>query len=731
VKNSTLQKTIFTLLLINISLLINAAPVIDPIKFTISTQATHVGLNEEFQIDIKASYMYLPSTTVFVFEGSNAFRLKLVLPDGFEQTGGTFSDFVGSELSSTKPYVSYTVKGKFTRNSGDGVFQLLRSHRKADNQSTYIAVSQLSFKPDEGLVAEKEESTARVAATMATLSYIPYLTIAQLRAGVADTASAVFITDDLRHGLFKYNATSKAADDGAMTLLAPGRRYERVYEGAVNVQWFGVVADGTNDQSAAIQKMLDNAKYRTVFFPKGTASYRIKSIRIWSNSSLTFEEGTVVEGMGTLATSQKLMYMYDVSNITIKANGVIFKDQKAKYTSGQHRHIFSMEGVANVVLEGMEANDSGGDGFYVGSGSVRKISENIRLINVSANNNRRQGLSITSIRNIDVVNCRFSNTIGEGPQAGIDIEASTTEQRLEGIRIQNPVTGGNKGPGIVISPGVLAGTGNLIDINITNHIDDGSQYGMLAISVKNTLGGSVTIQNPIWKNAKLNGFVARNWGYRACAVMVLNPTVINCNSNASTSPTASAAFYVHREANDTGDTHIGNIHIINPKITDLRTTKLSTRAFSFKDWNSPNKILNCSITSPVKSGDYFPSYNMIVNSDLVLSDSNRTMVHELGTGNSIADYTYYKPYYTNEKSTMGRNVTLGKVNAGWPEVIIEVKSANNIYVVPNATDNIMPISSTNGKWITSKVVGSKLRLRKTLDNTWTIIEMTGTWTVQP
>ncbi|WP_215233981.1 glycoside hydrolase family protein [Dyadobacter linearis] len=730
-RNSIIGKIASTLLLLAIAFSTHAKHVIDPIKFTISTKATHVGLNEEFQIDIQASYMYIPASTVFVFEGSNAFRLKLILPDGFEQTGGSFSDFSGAELSSTKPYVSYTVKGKFTRNSGDGIFQLLRSHRKADNQSTYIAVSQLKFHPDEGQELAMEDSSARVAATNATLSYIPYLTIAQLRAGVADTASAVFITDEGRYGLFRYNSSSAGADDGAMTLVAPGRRYERVYEGAVNVRWFGIVADGTNDQSAAIQKMLDNAKYRNVFFPKGTASYRIKTIRIWSNSTLTFEEGTVVEGMGTLSAAQKMMYMYDVSNINIKANGVVFKDKKASYTSGQQRHIFSMEGVANVILEGMAANDSGGDGFYVGSASVRKISENIKLINVSANNNRRQGLSITSIRNIDVINSTFTNTIGEGPQSGIDIEASNTLQRLEGIRIQNPVTGGNKGPGIVISPGVLAGTGYLIDINITNHIDDGSQFGLLAISVKNTLGGSVTIQNPIWKNAKLNGFVARNWGYRACAVMVINPSVINCNTAASTSPTASAAFYVHREAADNGDTHIGNIHIISPRISDTRATKLSTRAFSFKDWNSSNKILNCSILNPVKSGDYFPQNNMIVNAELTLSDSNKTMVHEIGNAGTMADHTYYRPLYINQTSTSGRNVVLGKVNAGWPEVTIEVRSPYNIYIVPNATDNIMPLAPTNGKWITSKVVGSRMRLRKTLDNTWTIVEMTGTWTVQP
>ncbi|TLV00777.1 right-handed parallel beta-helix repeat-containing protein [Dyadobacter luticola] len=724
-----LVSALFLILVANVGF---SKPLIDPIKFSVSTTATQVGLNEEFEIIIRASYMYIPANTVFVFEGANAFRLKLILPQGFEQTGGTFTDFVGDELSSTKPYASYTLKGKFTQNSGDGVFQLLRSHRKADNQSTYIEVSRLSFKPDDNIAAAEEDSNARVSATTATVGYIPYLTIAQVRAGVADTAKAVFITDTGRSGLFRLNPTATGADDGAMTILAPpARRYERVYEGAVNVNWFGVVADGTTDQSAKIQVILDNARYRNVFFPKGVASYRIKTIRIWSNSTLTFESGTVVEGMGTLSAAQKMLFMYDVNNITIKGTGVVFKDQKAKYTSGQARHIISMEGVMNAVIEGMEANDSGGDGFYIGSGSVRKVSENIKLINVSANNNRRQGISVVSGRNIEILNPIATNSNGEGPQAGIDLEMSNADQRLEGIRIQNPKTGGNRGPGVMVCPGALANTGNSVDVVVSGHVDDGSQYGFLAISVKGALTGSLVVENATWKNNKLCGFVSRNWGYRAFPVMVVNPTVINCNTSASTSPTAGAAFYIHREAADNGDTNIGNINIINPSVLDNRTTKLTRRAFSFKDWNTNNPILNCSIVDPVKTVDTYMAANMIANAEVNISDKNQTMVHEIGGWSTIADYTYFKQLYINQTSTAPKNVVLGKVNANWPEITIEVRAPQGIYIVPNVTDNILPLSATNGKWIMSKVVGSRMTLRKTSANTWTIKSMTGTWTVQP
>jgi hypothetical protein len=734
-----ISKLLLSALLLFFSFLTSAHdnPKIDPIKFTLTTSASTISLNEEFQLEIRASYLHIPSNTAFIFDGSNSFRLKLILPDGFEQTGGTFSDFIGTELSSVTPFVEYTIKGKFTRNSGEGYFQLLRSHKKADNQSTFIEVSRLGFNVEDVPSSVSTDETARIALVEATTS-VPYMTIAQLRAGSGDAANVVFITNSGKHGLFMYISSSTAADDGSMTLVSTsGRRYERVYEGAVNASWFGIVADGSTDQSSKIQAMLNNSRYRNVFFPKATSSYRIRSIRIPSNSTLTFEEGTVVEGMGTLATSEKMMYMYDVENIVIKGYGATFRDHRENYTSGQWRHIFSLEGVLNAVIEGVAANNSGGDGFYIGAGSVRKVSENIKLINVSADNNRREGISLTTGKNIDIVSAILTNSNGEGPQAGIDVEANNVENRLEGIRISNPKTAGNRGPGIIIGPGALVGSDRIIDIVVTNHIDDGSQYGFLVAHVTGALPGSVTIENPTWKNSRLCGFVSRNWSYQACAVMLLNPTVINCNVNASTSPTAGASFYIHREASDTGDNFIGNIHIFNPKIVDTREPKLTRSGFSFKDWATPNRIVNCSIIDPIKVGSFYdnnamyPTNNMIANVDLELSDRHKTLLHDFGTGNSIADYTYFKTFYSNQSSTATRNLTLGKVSIGFPELTVEVRAPYAINVIPNATDNIMPISHVNGKYISSKVVGSKIKLRKTLDNTWFITEMTGVWTVQP
>jgi hypothetical protein len=125
---------------------ISAHPKMDPIKFTLSTDATTISLDQEFEIKITASYQPVNPNLVFVFKGATTFRLKVVFPEGFRQTGGTYSDYIGTDLSSSKQTVSYTIKGKFVSPSSDGTFLLLRSNQSANSQSDFILAGRLGFR---------------------------------------------------------------------------------------------------------------------------------------------------------------------------------------------------------------------------------------------------------------------------------------------------------------------------------------------------------------------------------------------------------------------------------------------------------------------------------------------------------------------------------------------------------------------------------------------------------
>lgn len=706
------------------------APKIDPVKFEINTDANQVGVNEEFEITISAQLLNIPANTVYIFENSNSFRLKLITPEGFQQTGGTFFDFVGAELTSSKRVVSYTVRGSFVSSTPKGSFQLLRSHKNATNQSNFIEVGHLSFDVDEG---EAPTSSARINLETSP-SYVKYLSIAQLRAGAADTTSVVFITDTPKQGMFRHNSSSTAADDGAMTIVATGgRRYERVYDGVVNVNWFGIVADGVTDQTALWQSLLSNTKYPNLYFPASSSSYRIRAIRVMSNKNLTFADNVVVEGMGTLGISEPMVYLIAVNNISIKGNNVVFRDHRENYTTGQQRHLFLMQGVTNVTIEGITANDSGGDGFYIGATSVIMFSENVTLLNVKANNNRRQGLSIISGKNILIQNGTFTKSNGEGPGAGIDIEPNRLENYLEKIRIINPVTRENQGSGILVAPAPISGTGRIVDILIENHYDYGSYYGFCNASVTAPTAGTLIVKNPVWENNKGLAYCARNWSAKGPVVQIINPTVINPNMLGTTSPNLGAAFLIYKATNDPGDPNVGNIHIFNPTIQDTRAKQLITSSFCYRDLNgSGARILNCSLTDPVVTTSQLKNKFLVVhNTELALSDNQGYFLTDFGDFTQFANYTTFGYLYHNLSSKATRYLKLGKVNLNFPELVVEVRAPYPIRILPDATDNILPISPTNFKFITSSTVGSRIVLKKTTDNSWHVVSMVGTWTVEP
>ncbi|MCF0061302.1 hypothetical protein MUK70_18840 [Dyadobacter chenwenxiniae] len=727
---TTWLSNFFCLLLVGLLTLSSAHTfAIDPIRFSITTTATEVLVNEEFEINIKADLLNIPANTVYVFETARAFRLKVILPDGFRQTGGSYNDYIEGELSGNKPSAFYTIKGKFVSAERAGVFQLLRSHKSANSASNFVEVGRLSFGMSEGL--QEGAANARIALA-GTVSYIPYLSISALRS-ISDTATSVFITDQGGAGIFKHNPSSTKADDGALTIVTAGKRYERVYTGPANVEWFGVVGDGTTDNTAALQAMLDRADISSIYFPKPAVSYRIKRLNLRSNKTIVLEEGTVVEGLGTLGLEERMIMMNNVQNISIKGNNVVFKDKKANYTSGEQRHMFAMLGVTNVTIEGVAANNSGGDGFYIGASSTQKYSENVKLINISADNNRRQGLSIVSGKNIEVTSPVLTNSNGTAPNAGIDIEPNNPDEFLEGIRITNPITRNNVGAGIVILIDDFKGTNRVVDITITNHNDDGSMYGAYVSRATGAIAGTITFQNPIWRNNRANGFCASNYSSNACTIQVNDPTVIDCNVAGSTHAVFGSAFLVYREANALGDVNVGNVHIIRPKVQDTRSVKKIVSAFAFDDISRKGTVNNCSLIDPVVLDglDVLKYVHFAVLNNFALSDRHEKLTFDVAQLNRTLTYGFYKRVFHNATSTGTRTISLNGLPANYPEITFEVRNGQILRLIPTINDNILPLSVNKGKYIQCNVVGSKITLRKTTTNSWQVMEMIGTWTVQP
>ena len=111
-------------------------------------------------------------------------------------------------------------------------------------------------------------------------------------------------------GVFFWNASSTATADGATIVIPTGYtgtgRWQRLFEGTVNVLWWGADKTGTNDSSTAIQNAHNFAAanhFLKVYFPPG--SYLTNTTIDWSPYVQGWTDGDVY--WSTSSTTNTMM----------------------------------------------------------------------------------------------------------------------------------------------------------------------------------------------------------------------------------------------------------------------------------------------------------------------------------------------------------------------------------------------------------------------------------------
>ncbi|WP_218103867.1 right-handed parallel beta-helix repeat-containing protein [Paenibacillus hemerocallicola] len=88
-----------------------------------------------------------------------------------------------------------------------------------------------------------------------------------------DANRPYFVKDSGREGIFLFDpADTSSADNSGTVLVSPsvGARFKRIYEGSLNVKWFGAKGDGVTDDTASIRLAIDAGRGGSVYFPEGT-----------------------------------------------------------------------------------------------------------------------------------------------------------------------------------------------------------------------------------------------------------------------------------------------------------------------------------------------------------------------------------------------------------------------------------------------------------------------------
>ncbi len=212
-----------------------------------------------------------------------------------------------------------------------------------------------------------------------------------------------------------------------------------------NAKEYGAQGDGVTNDTFAIQSAIDQIAGTggTVTIPKGVYMINANThILLKSNMTFFMDNGAILKAMPNDREKNGILKIENAENINIIGGQLQGERNQHQGTTGEWGMGLEIYASKNIAIEGVTATDNWGDGFYVGNRATQ-----IQFCSVTADNNRRQGLSVTSADGITINNSVFMNTNGALPMDGIDLEPNKGETVMN-VQILNSKFLNNKGSGI-------------------------------------------------------------------------------------------------------------------------------------------------------------------------------------------------------------------------------------------------------------------------------------------
>ncbi|WP_158606906.1 NosD domain-containing protein [Paenibacillus ginsengarvi] len=283
-------------------------------------------------------------------------------------------------------------------------------------------------------------------------------TIAELRTNSSPDADTLyFVADRGKEGWFVYDPgdTASADNTGTIVVSAAGARFKRVIgDEPLNARWFGAAGDGSTDDTAAIQRALDTvpASGGSVLVPDGVYMINaLVALKPNSNTNLLLSPAAILKAIPNAANLYHIVNVINKDRVTIQGGTIMGDRNEHLASTGEHGMGISIRSSRNVTIRDTVIRDCWGDAIYIGidSGSNQAACENIQILHVTCENNRRQGMSVTSCIGGLAFGSRFIRTNGVEPQSGIDIEPNEGDA-VRDFSVVECDCSDNKGSGIAI-----------------------------------------------------------------------------------------------------------------------------------------------------------------------------------------------------------------------------------------------------------------------------------------
>lgn len=298
----------------------------------------------------------------------------------------------------------------------------------------------------------------------------------------------------------KYAKKIWAAGLLSASILAMPFMAEHTEAATVNVLQYGAKANDNAVDTTAIQKAIDAAASAgggIVDIPAGTFDVAVNSsgngLMLKSNVHLRMDSGTILKLKANSLQNYRLINVSNVQNVKITGGTLIGDRASHTGSGGEWGHgVHIMGSASSIYVYGVTAKNFWGDGFTVENNfeTVKKVPNDVVIDRVTADHNRRQGLSIVAGRNITVTNSLFKNTNGTLPASGVDLERDPPYNLpLEGVAIRHNIMENNAGYGLMFA----YADGSRAEYNIIRNNKMGGV--LLGHSHGNTVAGNTIANN--------------------------------------------------------------------------------------------------------------------------------------------------------------------------------------------------------------------------------------------
>lgn len=286
--------------------------------------------------------------------------------------------------------------------------------------------------------------------------------------------------------------------------------------------------NSVKENTALLQVYINENKI--IVLPDMPIIISVEGLTIPANRKLIFQKNTTLQIEDNDLAEYQLLRVHDVSNVQI-LNARLLGDRQGHFgTTGEWGHGISIRGSSNIYIIHFHISDFWGDGIYIGRMGDTP-STNINIKNGICDNNRRNGISLTSGKGIAILNTTVSNSNGTLPMYGVDIEPNTNIDYIENVKISKLRSFNNQEGGLLISLNKLKGNDNKnVSIIINDFIDRDSSIGLRIgqiqqntnINAQTEIKG-ITLDNNRDRPIRINSIRNPNIIFVMSGLKILNP----------------------------------------------------------------------------------------------------------------------------------------------------------------------------------------------------------------